>query len=89
MGERLIPALQVKNAIATMVKSGALSGDKCEAWTKKLEREKVVAEQRARAEAGDVEAMKLLGVWYEDRRYGLAEDPTMSFSWYKRGGGPR
>ena len=64
MGKRLIPALQVKNVIAKMVESGALSGDKCEAWTKKLEQEKMVADMRAKADAGDVEAMKTMAEWY-------------------------
>ena len=85
MGERLIPALQVKNAIATMVKSGALSGDKCEAWTKKLKREKAVAGIRAKADAGDVDAMNNLGVWYRYGFNGLAEDQSMAFYWFKRG----
>ena len=84
MGERLIPALQVKNAIATMVKSGALSGDKCEAWTKKLELEKGIADMRAKAEAGDVIAMNSLGVWYRYAFNGLAEDHSMAFYWFKR-----
>ena len=46
MGKKLLPALQVKNMIASMVKSGALSGDKCAAWTQKLEQEKEVEEVR-------------------------------------------
>ena len=48
MGKKLLPALQVKNMIASMVKSGALSGDKCAAWTQKLEQEKKVEEVRQR-----------------------------------------
>ena len=85
MGPKLIPALQVKNVIAGMVKSGALSGDKCEAWTKKLKREKAVAGIRAKADAGDVDAMNNLGVWYRYGFNGLAEDQSMAFYWFKRG----
>ena len=85
MGPKLIPALQVKNVIAGMVKSGALSGDKCEAWTKKLKREKAVAGIRAKADAGDVDAMNNLGVWYRYAFNGLAEDQSMAFYWFKRG----
>ena len=84
MGKKLMPALQVKNVIAKMVESGALSGDKCEAWTKKLRQEKAVTDMRARAEAGDVEAMKSVAEWYEEGWYGLAQDPTLSFYWSKR-----
>ena len=84
MGKKLLPALQVKNVIAKMVESGALSADKCEAWTKKLEQEKMVANTRAIAEAGDVEAMKSVAEWYEEGWYGLAQDSTLSFYWTKR-----
>ena len=52
MGKKLLPALQVKNMIETMVKSGALSGDKCAAWTQKLEQEKQVEELAAEGRGG-------------------------------------
>ena len=84
MGKRLIPALQVKNVIASMVASGALSGDKCEAWTKKLEQEKMVVDMRAKADAGDIDAMKTMFEWYQFGAYGFAEDESMAFYWIKR-----
>ena len=37
MGTKLIPALQVKNTIELIIKSGAINDDKCTAWTKKLD----------------------------------------------------
>jgi hypothetical protein len=74
MGTRLQPALRVKNMIRTMVTSGALTGDKVDAWKLKLEEEEEVAEKLREAEAGDGKAMWVLGVWYELGENGLAED---------------
>ena len=83
MGKKLLPALQVKNMIETMVKSGALSGDKCAAWTQKLEEEKKVEELRQRAEAGDAQAMTDLAFRYRHGK-GVKEDLTAHFHWAKR-----
>ena len=83
MGKKLLPALQVKNMIETMVKSGALSTDKCAAWTQKLEEEKEVERLRQRAEAGEVRAMVELAIAY---RLGIAvqKDSAAAFQWAKR-----
>jgi TPR repeat protein len=84
MGTRLQPALRVKNMIRTMVASGALTGDKVDAWKLKLEEEEVVAEVLREAEAGDGKAMWVLGVWYELGENGLAEDKAKAFEWYEK-----
>jgi hypothetical protein len=84
MGKKLLPALQVKNMIASMVKSGALSGDKCAAWTLKLEQEKEVEEKRQQAEAGDADAMAYLAFCYRDGTHGLAKDLVSCFQWVSR-----
>ena len=73
MGDKLIPALQVKNMIETMVKSGALSGDKCAAWTLKLEQEKFVEKVRLKAEAGDAKAMTEMAVMHREGHQGLSK----------------
>ena len=83
MGKKLLPALQVKNMIETMVKSGALSADKCAAWTQKLEQEKKVEELRQRAEAGDVRAMTVMASAYK-RGEGVKKDLVTYFQWAKR-----
>ena len=85
MGTKLFPAVQVRNNIKGMVKSGALSGDKAEAWKKRIEEEEEVAEMRRRAEAGDAAAMDCLGCWYKLGEKGLAVDYAQAFEWYKRG----
>ena len=84
MGTRLLPALQVKNMIRAMVTSGALTGDKVDAWKLKLEEEEKVAEMLRKAEAGDGWAMYNLGVCYENGENGLAEDAAKAFEWYEK-----
>ena len=83
MGTKLLPALQVKNMIRAMVTSGALTGDKVDAWKLKLE-EEVVAEMRRKADAGEGAAMYNLGVWYEYGHKGLAKDAAKAFEWYEK-----
>ena len=84
MGKNLFPATQVKNLIASMVRSGALSGDKAGAWQKKLGQEKVVEETRRKAEAGDVAAMRRLIAMYRKGSHGVTKDPAQCFKWTKR-----
>ena len=84
MGTRLLPALQVKNMIRGMVASGALTGDKVDAWKLKLEEEEKVAEMRREAEAGEGWAMFNLGNWYKYGDKGLAKDAAKAFEWYEK-----
>ena len=84
MGTKLLPALRVKNMIRTMVASGALTGDKVDAWKLKLEEEEEVAEMRRKAEAGDGTAMYALGLWYELGQNGLAKDVAKAFEWFEK-----
>ena len=84
MGSKLIPALQVKNMIDRMVRTGAWTGDKCEAWRLKIKQEEVVEATRKKAEAGDVKAMRQLIVWYKYGAEGVAKDPALRFAWARR-----
>ena len=84
MGVKLLPALQVKNMIRTMVTSGALTGEKVDAWMLKLEEEEKVAEWRRKAEAGDGRAMHILGFWHEKGVNGLAKDLAKAFEWHEK-----
>jgi TPR repeat protein len=84
MGTKLLPALQVKNMIRTMVASGALTGDKVDAWKLKLKEEEKVAEWRREAEAGDGVFMWILGVSSEHGMTGLAKDKAKAFEWYEK-----
>ena len=84
MGRRIIPAIQTKNTISTLIKSGAIEGELAEAWQKKLEDEKAVKEERAKADGGDGEAMWRLGVWYQYGENGLTKDKAQARAWYER-----
>ena len=84
MGKKLLPAVQVRNNIKAMVESGALSGDKADAWKKRLAEEQQVVKMQKRAEGGDVEAMYDLGCWHRDGEKGLAKDFKKAFEWWKK-----
>ena len=89
MGTRIIPAIQTKNTISTLIKSGAIEGEIAEAWKRKLADEKEVKECRAKAEAGDGESMWRLGVWYQFALRGLLKDSTQSRAWWERSAAAR
>ena len=80
----LVPAVQVRNTIGELIKSGAIEGEIAEAWTKKLEIEKKVKELRAKAEGGDGNAMYNLGLWYEGGSNGLPKDDVQARTWHER-----
>ena len=80
----LLPAVQVRNTIGELIKSGAIDGEIAGAWTKKLEREKEVNEIRAKAEGGDGYSMWRLGVRYRQGVLGLPEDAEQARAWYER-----
>ena len=85
MGPRLFPAKQVRNIIEQMVRTGAISGPKADAWSAKLAGEEEVKEMRAKAEAGDAHAMCKMGNWYRHGKMGLAEDLEQAAGWWRRG----
>ena len=89
MGRRIIPAIQTKNTISTLIKSGAIEGEIAEAWQKKLADEKLVKEMRAKAEGGDGHAMYRLGRWYEHGKNGLVVDKVQARTWYERSAAAR
>ena len=83
MGSELLDATQVRSMLETMVKSGAISGDKADKWQERLKAEEMAAEWRRLAEAGDAEAMGNLGVNYENGD-GVPQDDTQAEMWLKR-----
>ena len=85
MGPRLFPAKQARNIIERMVRTGAISGPKADAWSKKLAEEEEVKAMRARAEGGDGDAMLALAKWYLRAEKGLTKDDKQAAGWYQRG----
>lgn len=78
MGKTLTPALQVKNMLRSMIKSGAVQGEKAERWNKRLEEDEEVEETKRRAANGDVGAATELAAWYSMGTMGLEVDKGLS-----------
>ena len=90
MGSRLLPAIQTRNTIEALVKSGAIGDELTTAWKQKLADEKLVKEMCAKAEgAGDGHAMYRLGRWYEHGKNGLVVDKVQARTWYERSAAAR
>ena len=85
-----VQALMVEiSAFKRLVESGAISGSKADAWKKAMAEEAEVAALRAKAEGGDVEAMRVLGFSYRDGKRGLKKDATQRELYVvQTGGGP-
>ena len=80
MSTQLLPATHVRNSLELMVKSGALTGEKVDAWQKKLKNEETIAKLLEKAQAGDVRAMARLGTQLEhQKKYSDA------IAWFRRG----
>ena len=88
IGTKLLPAVQVRNHIESLIQTGAIDGEIAEAWQKKLEFEKRVKEMRAKAEGGDGEAMQWMGVCYTFGQ-GVAKDEAQARAWYERSAAAR
>jgi TPR repeat protein len=84
MGKKLLPALQVKQMIERMVKSGAVPDEKAAEWKEKIENEEAVAEMRRKAEGGDGTAALQLAECYYYGLKGLAIDKTTGARFYKQ-----
>lgn len=84
MGSRLVPTIQVRNTIKSLVQSGALTGDKVEAWKVRIKDEEEVEATRRLADAGDAAANSTLSIWYRDGEKGLDKDFKMCFQYSKK-----
>jgi len=84
MGRRLFPATHVKSMIERLVKSGALTGDKAEAWQKRLADEEEVRKWRVWAEAGDTSAMYMMGLFHIAASHGVKKDEAAAIRWFQR-----
>ena len=85
MGPRLFPATQVRNTIQEMVRSGAVSGPKADAWAKRIADGELVKKTRALAEGGNGDAMYNMGCYYHKGTRGLAIDFKQAVGWWQRG----
>ena len=73
--------------------TGDIDDELATAWKQKLAMkllfEKEVKELRAKAEAGDGAAMRMLGTWYGSGLNGLAKDDVQARAWYGRSAAAR
>mmetsp|Transcript_127380 Transcript_127380/g.271569 ORF Transcript_127380/g.271569 Transcript_127380/m.271569 type:complete len:259 (-) Transcript_127380:97-873(-) len=84
MGHRLTPAVQVRNMIEHMVRSGAVSGDKAGDWTKRIKDIDKVKELRLEAEQGNVNAMQQLGLAYCHGQMGIIKDRAQALQFFRQ-----
>ena len=89
MGSRLLPAIQTRNTIEALVKSGAIGDELTTAWKQKLADVKLVKEMHAKAEGGDGSAMYRLGGWCNSGMNGLTKDDVQARAWYERSAAAR
>ena len=85
MGKKLLPSAQTRSMIRTLVRTGAIGGDKAARWEERLKDEEQLQTWRRRAEDGDGEAMRSLGEAYWNGEHGLKEDVAAGYRWYKKG----
>ena len=84
----LVPVVQARNTIESLIQTGAIEDEIAEAWQKRLAFEKRVKEMRAKAEGGDGDAMHWMGVCYTFGQ-GAAKDEAQARAWYERSAAAR
>ena len=70
MGERLFPATQQKNVIATLIENGTITGDLADRWMQKSNKKDATEILLNEAKKGGAQAMELIGFHY---KYGTNE----------------
>ena len=84
----LVPVVQARNTIESLIQTGAIEDEIAEAWQKRLAFEKRVKEMRAKAEGGDGDAMHWMGVSYTYGQ-GVAKDEAQARAWFERSAAAR
>ncbi|CAB9503808.1 Sel1 domain protein repeat-containing protein [Seminavis robusta] len=84
MGKKLLPAIQHRNIIETLLESGAIEEDLTAKWNEKVEQKKKMEALLEKAEAGNGYAMYMVGVNYVVGQDGFKEDEKLAFQWTKR-----
>ena len=76
--KRLIPTLQARNMIERMVRSGAISRDKADAWCKLIADVDKEKELRHMADQGHAESISKLSFVYRDGLHGVPTDRALA-----------
>lgn len=85
MGKKLLPSAQTRSMIRTLVRTGAIGGDKAARWEERLKEEEELQTWRREAEGGDGDAIFRLGIAQCARTHGLKQDVAAAYGWYKKG----
>ena len=83
-GKKLVPAIQQKNQIQTMIDKGVLQGDLVEPWIEKTKAKKKVDTLLKQARGGDVNAMVRAALLYENGLDGVSVDFEEAFFWFEK-----
>lgn len=83
MGPRLLPAVQTKSLIETLIETGTIEGDLAVAWKKKEQEKKEFDELVAKAEEGDAEAMIIVSARFF-KGEGVVKNEEVGYSWLKK-----
>mmetsp|Transcript_4397 Transcript_4397/g.9920 ORF Transcript_4397/g.9920 Transcript_4397/m.9920 type:complete len:290 (-) Transcript_4397:282-1151(-) len=84
MGTKLLPAVQVRNNIRDLVENGVIDGELAEHWKEAMGAKEMVEKTKKNAEEGDVDAMYILGLWYENGSFGLVQNVEEAYKWFKK-----
>ena len=85
MGPKLLPSAQTRSIIRTLVRTGAIGGDKATRWEERLNEEEKLQTWRREAEGGDCYAMYELGCAHWYGTHGLNKDQAAAYGWWKKG----
>lgn len=84
MGPQLLPAVQVRNSIEELVRSGMLEGDKSSFWEQKIKDQDYIVSLKGQAEKGDPAAMYKLGSVLYSGLHGQKKNNEAAFGWFKK-----
>lgn len=87
MDAKLYPALQVRNAIHQLIKTGIIAGEAAQKWKEQQDEleamTKDMRETVSKAYMGDVRAMRDCGFAYRDGKNGIKKRPVVALKWFR------
>jgi TPR repeat protein len=87
MSAKLYPALQVRNAIHQLIKTGIIAGEAAQKWKEKQDEleamTKDMRETMSKAYMGDARAMRDCGFAYRDGKNGIKKMPVVALKWFR------
>jgi U-box domain/Sel1 repeat len=84
MGNRLVPAPQIKNIIGRLVENGMVDGDLASKWNEKVDEQKAMMDLLKMAEGGDADAMYRVAVCHISGTDGFKQDDMVANAWCKK-----